>query len=329
MLEFLARRLAQSIVVMLVVAVVAFGLGRYAGDPVDALVGQDTTQAQRDALRHDLGLDQPVPVQFVRWLGDAVRGDFGLSWRWRRPVIGLIAERAPATLELAFAAALLAFVTGVPLGVYAALRRECLTARVLMAASLVGVSLPTFLLGLLLILLFGVTLRWLPTFGRGDVVDLGGWTTGLLTRSGLRALILPSVTLALFQATVIMRLVRAGMLEVLHGEFIRYARARGLPRHIILAHALKNALLPVCSIAALQLGSIVAFAIVTEQVFQWPGLGLLFIQAIERVDLPLIAAYLVLVSAMFVGVNLCVDLLYGLVDPRLRADRARPSGTLG
>ncbi|ARP93027.1 ABC transporter permease [Bordetella genomosp. 13] len=319
MLSFIARRLLQSLIVMLVVALIAFSMFRYVGDPVAGMVGQDTTEAQRAQLRADLGLNDPFPVQFARFVGDALKGDFGVSYRQRRPVSSLIEERLPATLELSFVSALMALAFGIPMGIYTALRRRGVVAKSFMALSLAGISLPTFLIGILLILVFGVQLRWLPSFGRGEVISLGGWSTGLLTPSGLAALIMPAITLALFQMTLIMRLVRAEMLEVLRTDFIKFARARGLPERLInFRHALKNTMVPVITITGLQLGSIIAFSIITETVFQWPGMGLLFIQAISAVDIPVMAAYLVLIAFFFVVINLVVDLLYFAVDPRLR-----------
>ncbi|WP_459616418.1 ABC transporter permease [Bordetella sp. 2513F-2] len=319
MLSFVARRLLQSLLVMLVVALIAFSMFRYVGDPIAGMVGQDTTDAQRAQLRQDLGLNDPFVVQFARFAAHAAMGDFGVSYRQRRPVSELLAERLPATLELSIVSAIIALVVGIPMGIYTALRRRGVISKGLMALSLVGISLPTFLIGMLLILVFGVMLRWLPSFGRGEVVALGSWTTGLLTVSGLKALVMPAITLALFQTTLIMRLVRAEMLEVLRADFIKFARARGLPERMInLHHALKNTLVPVITITGLQLGGIIAFSIITETVFQWPGMGLLFVQAIGMVDIPVMAAYLVLVSFLFVLINLVVDLLYFAVDPRLR-----------
>ena len=306
---------------MLTVALIAFGLFRYVGDPINNMVGQDTSLQEREALREGLGLNDPFVVQFGRFVGNAVQGEFGISYRHRRPVEDLIAERLPATLELSIIAALIALLVGVPMGVYTGLHREGFLSRVFMTLSLIGVSLPTFLIGILLILLFGVVLQWLPTFGRGDVVQLGWWSTGLLTTGGIKALIMPSITLALFQMTLIMRLVRSEMLEVLRTDYIKFARARGLAnRAINFGHALKNTLVPVITITGLQLGSIIAFAIITESVFQWPGMGLLFIQAINEVDIPVMSAYLCMIALFFVIINLIVDLLYYAVDPRLRID---------
>lgn len=319
MLGFIARRLFQSLIVMLAVALIAFAMFRYVGDPIASMVGQDTTPQQREQLRADLGLNDPFVVQFARFVGNAVQGDFGISYRHRRPVSDLLEERFPATLELSFVSALMALAFGIPMGIYTALRRDGLVSKAFMALSLAGISLPTFLIGILLILVFGVQLRWLPSFGRGEVLTFGWWTTGLLTPSGLAALIMPAITLALFQMTLIMRLVRAEMLEVLRTDFIKFARARGLPERLInFRHALKNTLVPVITITGLQLGSIIAFAIITETVFQWPGMGLLFIQSISMVDIPVMAAYLILIAFIFVVINLVVDLLYFAVDPRLR-----------
>jgi peptide/nickel transport system permease protein len=321
MLVFILRRLAQAVIVMLTVAFVAFMLFQYVGDPVTNLLGQDATQEQRIALRKDLGLDAPFPVQFARFIGNAVQGEFGLSLRQGRKVSTLIIERFPATLELSLVAGVIALGLGIPLGVYAALRRGRASSQLLMMLSLLGVSLPTFLIGILLILVFAVWLKWLPSFGRGDVMAIGSWTTGLLTLDGLRHVLLPAITLSVFQLTLIMRLVRSEMLEVLRTDYIRFARARGLSnRAVYFGHALRNTLVPVITITGLQLGSLIAFAIITETVFQWPGMGLLFIQAVQFADIPVMAAYLCLISFIFVAINLMVDLLYFAVDPRLRVE---------
>ena len=323
MLAFILRRLAQAVIVMLTVALIAFMLFQYVGDPVTNLLGQDATPAQRAELRTDLGLDQPFPVQFAYFIGNALRGEFGLSLRQGRKVSSLIVERLPATLELSFVAAVIALVVGIPMGVYAALRRGSFLSQLMMMISLLGVSLPTFLVGILLILVFAVTLKWLPSFGRGEVVMLGSWSTGFLTVDGWKHLILPAVTLAVFKLTLIMRLVRSEMLEVLRADYIRFARARGLPNRIVyFGHALKNTMVPVITITGLQLGALIAFAIITETVFQWPGMGLLFIQAVNFADIPVMAAYLCLIALIFVLINLAVDLLYFVVDPRLRIDSA-------
>ncbi|MGU9992042.1 ABC transporter permease [Bordetella avium] len=327
MFAFIIRRLLQAVAVMATVALLAFVLFQYVGDPVTIMLGQDATDAERTELRQKLGLDDPPPVQFVRFVGNALQGDFGISLRQNEPVSSLIESRLPATLELSFVAALLALLIGLPLGVYTALRRKGFVAQMVLAGSLLGVSLPTFLIGILLILVFSVQLGWLPSYGRGETVSLGWWTTGFLTASGWKHLILPSITLSLFQMTLVLRLVRSEMLEVLRTDYIKFAKARGLKRRAIhFGHALKNTMVPVITITGLQLGGIIAFAIVTETVFQWPGMGLLFIQAVQYADVPVMAAYLCLIALIFVVINLVVDLLYFVVDPRLRSGLTRQGG---
>ncbi len=319
MLAFIARRLVQSVIVMLVVAFIAFLVFRYVGDPLAALLSQDAKQADYDAARERLGLDQPFYMQFFAFVSNALQGQFGISYRLQQPVSQLILERLPATIELAFASSIIALVGGVFLGIYTALRQRTFSTGVIMTLSLIGVSLPTFLIGIGLIYVFAVELKWLPSFGRGEVIQLGWWRTGLLTQSGLRSLILPAITLSLFQLTLIMRLVRAEMLEVMRTDYIRFAKARGLSnRAINFGHALKNTLVPVITITGLQLGSVIAFAIITETVFQWPGVGSLFVNSVAAVDVPVMAAYLVFVALIFVVINLIVDILYFIVDPRLR-----------
>jgi len=324
MLAFLIRRMLQSVLVMLVVALVSFSLFRFVGDPISSMVGQEATIADREALRQALGLNDPFLMQFARFVGDAIQGNFGISYRLQQPVMELILSRLPATLELALVSGIAAFVLGVGFGVYTALRRKGWLSNSIMTVSLIGVSLPTFLIGVLLIWVFAVELQWLPSFGRGDVVEIGWWRTGFLTHSGRMSLILPAITLGLYQMTLIMRLVRAEMLEVLRTDYIKFARARGLTnRAVHFGHALKNTLVPVITITGLQLGSIIAFAIITETVFQWPGVGALFINSVRFVDVPVMAAYLMLIALIFVVINLIVDLLYYVVDPRLRVDRAK------
>ncbi|QTN28376.1 ABC transporter permease [Rhodoferax sp. AJA081-3] len=323
MFAFIVRRLAQAALVMVTVALISFMLFQYVGDPVVFLLGQDATQEQIRELRQALGLDQPFIVQFWHFLANAAQGEFGFSLRQGTKVSALIAERFPATLELALVAAVLALAVGIPMGVYAALRRGTFLSQVFMTLSLVGVSLPTFLIGILLILVFAVTLGWFPSFGRGEVMRIGWWTSGLLTAKGWHHIVLPAVTLAIFQLTLIMRLVRAEMLEVLRTDYIKFARARGLTtRAVHFGHALKNTLVPVMTITGLQLGGLIAFAIITETVFQWPGMGLLFIQAVTFADIPVMAAYLCLIALIFVVINLIVDLLYFAVDPRLRVGKS-------
>src|SRR5580700_11502424 len=327
MIAFVVQRLLQSVLVMLTVALIAFALFNYVGDPINSMVGQDTTLADRERLRQELGLNDNFAKQFARFVGHAVQGNFGLSYQQARPVGQIILEKMPATLELSLMAAFLALLFGVPMGIYTGLHRNSWGAQAMLAVSLIGVSLPTFLIGILLILFFAVMLGWLPSFGRGAVVHIGWWTTGFLTVDGWRAIIMPAITLALFQMTLIMRLVRAEMIEVLRADYIKFARARGLTnRAVNFGHALKNTLVPVITITGLQLGSIIAFAITTETAFQWPGMGLMFIQAVSFADVPVMAAYLCFIALVFVLINLVVDLLYYVVDPRLRIEREAATG---
>lgn len=319
MLAYILRSLMQGLVVMLAVAFIAFSMFRFVGDPVVNMLGQEATLQDRAELTERLGLNDPVPLQFGRFVLDAAQGDFGISYRQGRKVSALIMERLPATVELAVLSALFAFIVGVSLGVYAAIRRDGWVANLVMSLSLIGVSLPTFLIGIGLIYIFAVELRWLPSFGRGDVVSIGWWSTGLLTKSGLQSLVMPVLTLGFLQLTLIMRLVRSEMLEVMRADFIRFARARGIPeRRIEFRHALRNTMIPVITIAGVQLGGVIAFAIVTETVFQWPGLGALFVNAVQFVDVPVMSAYLLFVAFVFVVTSLIVDLVYVALDPRLR-----------
>lgn len=312
---------------MLAVAFIAFAMFNFVGDPVAIIAGQDLPAEQRVELRKTLGLDDPMPVRFGRFVVNAVQGDFGLSYRTTQPVGQMIAERLPATLELSLVAALFALFAGIPMGVFSGLYPHHWLSRLMLTISLIGVSLPTFLIGILLIYIFAVLLGWLPSFGRGEVVKIGFWSTGLLTIEGLKAIILPAITLGLFQLTLIMRLVRAEMLEVLRTDYIKFARARGLSnRAVHFGHALKNTLVPVITITGLQLGSVIAFAIITETVFSWPGVGLLFLQSVLYADIPVMATYLVLIGFLFVLINLIVDMLYFVVDPRLRSQAARVGG---
>jgi peptide/nickel transport system permease protein len=319
MLSYLAERLFQSVLVLLVITGVGFVLFRYVGDPVLNMVGQDTTEKQIEEIRAGLGLNDPLPVQYTRYLGRAVTGQFGKSFRHGRPVLDLFAERLPATIELAGVSTILGLMLSIPMGVFTGIRPNHPLSQFLLSFSLIGVSLPPFLIGILLILTFSVLLPWLPSFGRGTVTAIGPWTTGLLTLDGWRHLVLPAITLGLFQLTLIMRLVRSEMLEVLRTDYIKFARARGIrPRSIYFGHALRNTMIPVVTITGLQLGGILAFAIITETVFQWPGMGLLFLQALSVADLPVMSGYLLVVGVIFVSINLVVDLLYLVIDPRLR-----------
>ena len=319
MLSFILKRLAQSLLVMAIVSAVSFSLFNFVGDPVNNMVGQDATREQRVEIRQQLGLDDPILTQYTRFVGNMLQSDFGLSYRIKRPVDDLILERLPATLELVFVSAIISLFLGITLGIYTGIRRNSWTSRIILSSSLAGVSLPTFVIGIALIYLFAVHLRWLPSSGRAGTVDFGWWKTSLLTVDGWRSIVLPAVTLSLFQLTLILRLVRAEMLEVMRTDFIKFARARGLTeRAINFRHALRNTLVPVITIIGLNIGGLIAFSVVTETVFQWPGTGLMFIQAVDFVDVPIMAAYLVLVALLFVIINLIVDILYFVVDPRIR-----------
>jgi len=322
MLAFIVQRLFQALIVMAVVGFISFSLFQFVGDPVNNMLGPEGSTEQRERLREKLGLNDSIPVQFANYLKNAANGDFGLSYRMGKPVDELLAERLPATIELVAVSAVIALLVGVPMGVYTGLNRNSWLSRVFLTVSLVGISLPTFVLGILMILVFGVWLGWLPTFGRGGLTELwGGWETSLLTVEGWSHIIMPAITLALFQLTLIMRLVRAEMLEVLRTDYIKFARARGLrDRAVNFGHALKNTLVPVITITGLQIGSLLAFSIITETVFAWPGMGLLFLQGIQFVDIPVMSSYLVLMALFFVLINLTVDLLYYAVDPRLRVE---------
>ena len=323
MLAFIIKRFVQSLVVMLVVGLIAFVMFRFVGDPVDQMVGLETSIEDRERLREALGLNAPLPMQYWNFISSAAQGDFGTSYQFKRPVAVMLGDRLSATLELAIVSAIFALCAGIPMGVFTALYKDSVLTKLFQAVSLVGISLPTFLIGILLIYVFSVQLQWLPSFGRGEVVDIAGWSTGLLTSSGLKALILPAITLGLFQMTLIMRLVRSEMMEILRSDFIKFARARGLtPRAVHFGRALKNTMIPVITITGLQLGSIIAFAIITETVFQWPGIGLMFLQAVQDVDVPIMAAYLLMIAFLFVFINLIVDILYVVVDPRIHIEKA-------
>lgn len=319
MLSHILRRIAQSILVMAAVSLISFSLFNFVGDPVNNMVGQEATREDRVKIRQELGLDDPIFTQYTRFLGNAIQGDFGLSYRIKRPVSVLIKERLPATLELVFVSAIIALVVGIAAGVYTGIKRDGWLSKSILSTSLIGVSLPTFIIGIGLIYLFAVTLRWLPSSGRAGVVELGWWKTSFLTVDGWRSIILPAITLSLFQLTMILRLVRAEMLEVMQADYIKFARARGLSeRSINFVHALKNTLVPVITIIGLNIGGLIAFSVITETVFQWPGTGLMFIQAVDFADVPIMAAYLCFVALVFVIVNLVVDLLYVVIDPRIR-----------
>ncbi|WP_128929846.1 ABC transporter permease [Bradyrhizobium guangxiense] len=319
MTGFFLRRLLSVLPVMLMTAFLSFAAFHFIGDPLQNMVGPEATAQDRARLAAELGFDRPFYIQFFRFISSALHGDFGISTRVGRPVLDLILERLPATLELAILSFIFAMIAGVALGVVTALRPRSILSGFSLTVSLIAVSLPNFLIGIGLIYVFAVKLGWLPSFGRGDTVKIGWWTTGVLTKTGWQAIILPAISLATYQLTLILRLVRTEMLEVMHSDHIRFARARGLPdRLIYFSYALKNTMIPVVTVAGLQLGSIIAFAVVTETVFQWPGVGLLFINSIRFSDVPIMAAYLLIVSIIFVTINMVVDCVYYLLDPRLR-----------
>lgn len=319
MFSFITQRTAQSILVMIVVSAISFSLFNFVGDPVNNMVGQDATTERRAEIRETLGLNDPIPVQYIRFLQNILQGEFGLSYRVKQPVDDMILERLPATLELVFVSAIISLILGISAGIYTGIHRDSWISRTILSGSLIGVSLPTFIIGITLIYIFAVQLRWLPSSGRGGVIDLGGWKTSLLTLDGWRSIILPAITLSLFQMTMILRLVRAEMLEVMQTDFIKFARARGLTEQAInYGHALRNTLVPVITIIGLNIGGLIAFSVITETVFQWPGTGLMFIQAVDFVDVPIMSAYLLFVAALFVFINLIVDMLYAAIDPRIR-----------
>lgn len=319
MLSFIFHRLLQSVFVMLVVSLIAFSLFRFVGDPVAQMVGQETSIEDQEKLRERLGLNDPVSTQYVRFVGNLIQADFGFSYRTRQPVSELILNRMPATLELGAVSLLISLLVGIPAGIYTAIRRGGILSNALLVTTLIGISVPTFVIGIFLIYLFGVELGWLPTFGRGETVKIGWWQTNFLTLDGWKSLLLPAITLGVYQLTLTMRLVRSEMQDVLKTDFIKFATARGINyRSLYFNHAFRNTLVPVITIIGLQLGGIIAFSIVTESVFQWPGMGLLFLDSIRYVDIPVMSVYLVLIALMFVIINLMVDLLYFAIDPRVR-----------
>ena len=319
MSAFIIRRLLQSIFVMLAVGLLAFTLFRFVGDPIAVMVGQETSIEDQDRLRQQLGLNDPVIEQFIRFLGNLVRGEFGFSYRTRQPIWEMLLSRMPATLELGLVSLTISLAIGVPAGIYTASRNDGVLANTILVTTLIGVSIPTFVIGIFLIYLFGVQLGWLPTFGRGDTVEIGWWKTNFLSTDGLRALILPAITLGVYQLTLTMRLVRSEMQDVMNTDYIKFAIARGINYHSVhYHHALRNSMVPVITIIGLQFGSIIAFSIVTESVFQWPGMGLLLLDSIRYVDIPVMSVYLVFIALIFVVINLVVDILYFVIDPRVR-----------
>ncbi len=319
MFAFIVRRVAQALLVMLVISLVGFTIKNKIGDPVRDMVGERVTPAEREALRDRLGLNDPFVTQYVRFLDRAARGDLGLSFFHKKPAMEVILSKAPATLELVFCSALILVFVSLPVGVYTALRPRSLLSRFTMSFSTLGVSVPVFLTAIVLIYVFSVELQWLPSYGRGETVPVWGWDSGLLTRDGLIHLILPSFSLASIMLPLFIRLIRSEMMEVLETEYIKFAWAKGLsPRRVWLLHAFKNTLLPVITVFGVQIGIMFAFTILTETVFQWQGMGFMFLEAVERSDTSLLVAYLVVVGAIFVVVNTVVDIIYGLVNPMVR-----------
>lgn len=322
MIAYIIRRFGQSLIVLIAVSFLCFIIFQFLGDPVLTLAGRYATQEQQEEVRKALGLDKPLYVQYFRFLKDISHGDFGLSYVSQTPVLRLIFERLPASIELAVTAMFLALTLGITLGVVASLNPHAFLSRTIMAGSLFGISLPTFLVGILLILVFSVTFRILPPFGRGEVIRIvGTWRTGFLTLDGLRHLILPAFTLGMYQLAVLLRLTRGGMLEALREDYTRTAWAKGLPpRVVIFKHALRNVLIPVVTMAGLEMGELIAFSIVTESIFQWPGAGNLLLRAIYETDDPVIVAYVMITATIVLSLNLLVDLLYGVLNPKISYD---------
>lgn len=318
---YIARRLLQGIVVILVASMFCFVIFQFTGDPVVNMVGQYATFEEAEEVRHLLGLDKPLYVQYGRFIWNALHGNFGKSYVTRVPALGLILERFPATFELVTFAVCMAFFMGVALGVIVALKPYAMRNRLIMAGSLGGISIPTFLTGILLIMIFSVYIGVLPAFGRGDTIQLGFWRTGLLTLSGIKHLILPALTLAMYQLAVLLRLTRAGMREVMTEEYIKTAWSKGLPpRKVIFKHALRNVLIPVVTITGLQFGELIAFSIVTETIFQWPGMGNLLLTSIYEGDQPVIVTYIMMAALIIITANIIVDILYAIINPKIRYD---------
>lgn len=317
---FLLRKLFQAAMLLAGVALISFILFQYLGDPVANMLPESATEVERMQLRASLGLNDPVFIQFLHYISRLLHGNFGISYYNQVSVFQLIMERLPATLELVFVAVVISLAVGFPLGVWVAITRNKILRESVQILSLIGVSLPWFLIGIMLIIVFSVWLGWFPSSGRGETVKIGFWSSGLLTASGWRSIVLPALSLALSMITIIMRLVRTEMLEVMKADYIKFARARGIENYRIwFRHALRNALLPVVTVIGLQIGGLIAFAIVIETVFQWPGMGLLLIQSINYVDVSVLSGYLLFIALIFIVINTIVDLLYYLIDPRMRA----------
>lgn len=320
MFAFVIRRAAQAALVMVVISLVCFAVQHKIGDPIRDLVGESVSEAERQILREKLGLSDPLPKQYLRFVVNAAHGDLGTSYMFGKPALNVILQKFPATAELVFCAVIWVLLLSLPMGIYAAIRPKSVLTRIIMGVSIVGVSIPVFLIAIILIWIFAVYLGWLPSFGRGDTIVLpGGWTTGLATWDGIRHMVLPSISLASLTLPLFVRLIRSEMMEVLQSEFVKFAYAKGLSLwRIYLVHAFKNTLLPVITVGGVRIGTMLAFTILTETVFQWQGMGFIFLQAVERADTSLLVAYLVVVGLIFVGVNTVVDLVYGLVNPMVR-----------
>ena len=324
MLAYVFRRLAQSVAVLFVMSLLVFA-GVYAvGNPIDILVNPQSDQNEIARATAALGLDRPLFEQYFVFIGHAATGDLGRSFAFNVPAIGLILERMPATLELATAAMLIAVLLGIPLGLWAGLKPRSAAGKTIMAGSILGFSLPTFWVGLMLILVFSVWLGWLPTSGRGPTANLLGIRLSFLTAEGLRHLVLPAANLALFNLSLVIRLTRSGTREAMRQDYVRFARSKGLTEtRVVGVHVLRNVLVPVVTVAGVEFGSVIAFAVVTESIFAWPGMGKLLIDSINVLDRPVIVAYLCIVVALFVAINLAVDLAYSWLDPRVRPGEAR------
>ncbi|SLM32356.1 putative peptide transporter permease subunit: membrane component of ABC superfamily [Desulfamplus magnetovallimortis] len=321
MASYIVHRIIQGIMVLLAVSFICFLLFRYTGDPVLMLAGKYATQQEREQVRIAYGLDRPFYVQYASFLGNALRGNFGKSYVSQVDALDSILERFPATFELALTAIIFSFTVGVGLGILVSLKPNGALSRIIMAGSLGGISIPTFLMGILWVMLFAVYLEWLPPFGRGDTVQIGPWRSGFFTLDGLKHLIMPALTLSGYQLAVLLRLTRAGMREVLSEEYIKTAWAKGLsPFKVIIKHALRNVLIPVVTIAGLSFGELIAFSIVTESIFQWPGMGNLLLTSIFETDQPIIVTYIMLAAFIILFINIMVDLLYAFLNPRIRYD---------
>ena len=319
MFAFAVRRITQAIVVMLVISLIGFAIKHEIGDPVRDIVGVSVSVAEREALRDQLGLNDPFIMQYVRFVKNAARGDLGHSFFFKKPALDVITAKAPATLELVFVSSLIIILISIPIGIYTAINPKNWFSRLTMGVSIVGVSIPVFLTAIILIYIFAVELHWLPSYGRGQTINIYGWESGFFTLDGLKHLILPSIALSSIMLPLFIRLIRSEMMEVLETEYVKFAWAKGLSRYRIwFLHAFKNTLLPVITVGGVQLGILIAFTILTETVFQWQGMGFMFLEAVERSDTALLVAYLIVVGTLFVVVNTVVDIIYGLVNPTVR-----------